>query len=92
MTPRTLFGIGLAGTGVAALCCFTPALAVLFGALGLTASLAWADVVLLPALVLFAGVTLFAAMRMRAARTDATTCCAASEADGPASGYGERRT
>jgi mercuric ion transport protein len=32
-------------------CCFTPALVLLLGALGVSAWLAWADFVLLPALV-----------------------------------------
>ena len=41
---------GIIGTVVAALCCFTPVLVVLFGAIGLTAWLGWIDYVLFPAL------------------------------------------
>lgn len=86
---KRLFAIGLIGSGVAALCCFTPALTVLSGALGLTISLAWADVVLQPALVLFAGLTLFAAMRLRTPSGDAAACCTVPEAG--ASTPGEER-
>ena len=41
---------GIIGTVVAALCCFTPVLVVLFGAIGLSAWLGWIDYVLFPAL------------------------------------------
>lgn len=52
--------IGVIGTAVTAICCFTPALVVLLGAVGLTAWLAWLDYVLIPALALFMGLTVFA--------------------------------
>jgi len=68
MGDRKLLGTGIAGTAIAAVCCFTPALVVLLGALGLSAWLAWLDFVLLPALVLFAGLTVFALIRMRRQR------------------------
>lgn len=68
MRDRTLLGIGVGGAVVAGVCCFTPALALLLGAVGLSAWLAWLDYVLLPALVLFAGVAAFALLRMAAAR------------------------
>jgi mercuric ion transport protein len=57
------------GSVVAAVCCFTPALVVLLGAVGLSAWLAWQDFVLLPALVFFLGLTAFALIRMQRART-----------------------
>jgi hypothetical protein len=41
---------GLVGTLVAAVCCFTPFLVVLLGAVGLSAWLGWLDYVLFPAL------------------------------------------
>ena len=41
------------GAGLAALCCVTPLLVVIFGALGLGAWLAWSDFVLFPALIGF---------------------------------------
>lgn len=51
MTDRKLLCAAVAGTALAALCCFTPALVLLLGALGMSAWLAWADFVLLPALL-----------------------------------------
>ncbi len=60
-----LLATGLLGSVVAAVCCFTPALVVLFGALGISAWLGWADMVLLPALVIFLGITLYAFARGR---------------------------
>lgn len=48
---------GVTGTVVVALCCFTPLLVVLFGAVGLSAALAWADFVLFPMLAVFLGMT-----------------------------------
>ncbi len=35
--PKTLLKIGVSGSVVAALCCFTPVLVVLFGVIGLSA-------------------------------------------------------
>ncbi len=60
MNEKKLLGVGVAGTVLAALCCFTPALVILLGVVGLSAWLAWLDYVLLPALALFAGVTVYA--------------------------------
>ena len=47
MDDRGLLGTGIAGTAIAVVCCFTPALVILLGALGLSAWLAWLDFVLL---------------------------------------------
>jgi len=63
MSERRLLGVGLGGSALAAVCCFTPALVLLLGALGLSAWLAWLDFVLLPALVLFLGLTAYALVR-----------------------------
>ena len=68
MKDRSLLGTGIIGTAIAAVCCFTPALVVLLGALGLSAWLGWLDYVLLPALALFAGLTVYALIRMRRQR------------------------
>ena len=46
-----------------ALCCFTPILVVLAGAVGLSAVLGWLDYVLLPALAFFIGLTVYALYR-----------------------------
>lgn len=64
MTDRKLLGTGIIGTGIAAICCFTPVLVILLGAVGLSAWLAWLDYVLLPALVLFLATTGVALFRM----------------------------
>ena len=50
MTNDKKLKTGLIGTVVAALCCFTPALVILFGVAGLSAWLGWIDYVLFPAL------------------------------------------
>ena len=67
MSDRKLLGVGLGGSVLAAICCFTPALVLLLGAFGLSAWLAWLDFVLLPALVLFLGLTAYALVRRRRA-------------------------
>ena len=59
--------VGIIGTAVAALCCFTPVLVVLLGSVGLSAAIGWLDYVLLPALVLFLGLTVFALWKRRSA-------------------------
>jgi mercuric ion transport protein len=48
-----LFKIGIVGTVIAAICCFTPILVVLLGALGLAALVGYLDFVLFPILGLF---------------------------------------
>jgi len=55
-----LLTTGVIGTAVAAVCCFTPALVIVLGALGLSAWLAWLDYVLIPALLAFAALTGYA--------------------------------
>ncbi|MHA6347652.1 mercury resistance system transport protein MerF [Roseivivax sp. CAU 1761] len=60
-----LLAYGLIGTVVLALCCFTPILVILLGAVGLSALLGWLDLVLLPALAGALGLTLYALWRRR---------------------------
>jgi mercuric ion transport protein len=67
MSDRKLLGIGLAGSALAAVCCFTPALVLLLAAVGLSAWLAWLDYALFPVLVLFLGLTAYALVRRRKA-------------------------
>lgn len=55
--------LGIGGTVIAALCCATPFLALLLGAVGLSALVGWLDVVLLPAIALFLGITVWALIR-----------------------------
>ena len=68
MSDRKLLSTGIIGSAFTAICCFTPALVVLLGAAGLSAWLAWLDYVLLPALLLFLGLTAFAAVRLQRGR------------------------
>ncbi len=67
---KTLLTIGLGGTVLAALCCVTPLLAVVLGALGLAAWLGAADYALLPLLAVFVGITVYALFGQRP-RSDA---------------------
>jgi mercuric ion transport protein len=60
---RKLLCTGAGGTIVAAVCCFTPVLVVLLGAVGLSAWLGWLDYVLFPALGFFILLTLYALYR-----------------------------
>jgi mercuric ion transport protein len=62
---RTLMTTGIVGAAVAAVCCATPLLAILFAALGLTAWLAKADYVLIPALILCLALIGFSLYRRR---------------------------
>ena len=63
MKDSTLIGTGIIGTVIAALCCFTPVLVILLGAVGLSAITGYLDVVLLPAMVFFIGLTAYALYR-----------------------------
>jgi mercuric ion transport protein len=67
---RRLIAGGIVGSVVAALCCFTPILVVLLGAVGLSAWLGYADYVVMPALVFFLLLTVFALNREQRRRTE----------------------
>ncbi len=62
---QKLLKTGLVGTVIAAICCFTPALVILLGAVGLSAWLSWADLVFLPLLGLSIALTVYALVRLR---------------------------
>ncbi len=70
MKNRKLLGTGIAGSVIAAICGFTPALVILLAAVGLSAWLAWLDFVLFPALAFFAGLTLYALWRRTSRSTN----------------------
>jgi len=55
-----LLKIGIVGSVLTGLCCFTPLLGLVFGAIGLTGLLGYADSVLLPALAVFLAITVYA--------------------------------
>lgn len=65
MSNNRLLKIGIVGTIIAALCCFTPLLVILLGALGLSAMVGYLDMVLLPALGIFILITLYALWKRR---------------------------
>lgn len=69
--PKTLLRASIFGTIVLALCCFTPVLVLLLGVVGLSALTGYLDYVLLPALAVFIGLTIYAVRRKR--QVDA--CC-----------------
>lgn len=72
----SLLKLGIGGTILVALCCFTPILVVLIGVVGLGALTGYLDYVLLPALVIFIGITIYALQKRR--RGDAS--CATNNA------------
>jgi len=63
MKTSTLLKTGIIGTAIAALCCFTPVLVILFGAVGLAAWVGHLDAVLMPALMFFLALTVYAFWR-----------------------------
>ena len=63
VTDRALLGTGIIRTVIVALCCFTPVLVVLAGVVGAATIVGYFDYVLLPALVFFVGLTIYAVQR-----------------------------
>ena len=63
MNDKQLVTTGIIGTVIAALCCFTPVLVILFGFVGLSAVVGYLDYVLLPALGFFIVLTIYAVWR-----------------------------
>ena len=60
MRNNRLLVVGMIGTVIAALCCFTPLLVLLVAAVGASWITGYLDFVLLPALFLFISLTLYA--------------------------------
>jgi mercuric ion transport protein len=67
MNNDKLLRYGLIGTVVAALGCFTPALVLLLGAVGLSGFVGWLDYVLFPVLGLCIAIAIYAFWKRRAA-------------------------
>ena len=67
MNDGNLLKLGVIGSAIAIVCCFTPLLVVLLGVIGLSILVGWIDYVLLPTLALFLGVTVYALWRRRQA-------------------------
>ena len=72
MKDTIILKTGVAGSIIAAVCCFTPALVILLGAVGLSAWLGWIDYVLFPALAIFLSVTAYGLWRRQ--RAAALSC------------------
>ena len=62
--------MGIIGSVVAALCCFTPVLVVLLGAIGLSAPVGVLDYVLLPVLAMFVAITVYALWKRKTVRSN----------------------
>lgn len=71
MKDATILKTGVVGSVIAAICCFTPVLVVVFGVVGLSAWLGWIDYVLFPALAMFLGMIAYGLWR----RQRAAACC-----------------
>jgi mercuric ion transport protein len=67
MTNKPLLWTGIIGAALAALCCATPLLVVLLGAVGLSALTGYLDYVLLPAIAIFVGISIYALWQKRPA-------------------------
>jgi len=67
MTDKDLLRFGIIGTVIAAICCFTPILVILLVTVGLSGVLGWVDFVLVPALLIFMGITAYALWKRRSA-------------------------
>lgn len=76
--PKTMLRAGVIGTLLVALCCFTPILVILFGAMGLAAWVGYLDYVLLPALAFFVALTIYAFWRKKQYDTHRTDSSAHS--------------
>lgn len=63
MNDKKLLRTGLAGSIIAAICCFTPALVVLVGFVGLSAIIGWLDYGLFPLLFASMGLVAYALYR-----------------------------
>ncbi len=63
MSDRKLLATGIIGAAVAAICCFSPVLAILLCAVGLSGANGHLDAVLLPAFIGFAALAVYAVAR-----------------------------
>ena len=79
MKDATILKTGIAGSVIAAVCCFTPVLVIGLAAVGLSAWLGWIDYVLFPSLALFLAVTAYGLWRRRRAAARHATGTRANE-------------
>lgn len=71
MNDLTLVKTGIIGAVIAAVCCATPVLVILLGAIGLSALTGYLDYVLLPALAICIGLIGYGVYRQRQTSTAA---------------------
>ena len=65
MKTKTALIARISGTILVALCCFTPILVILLGAIGLSALVGYLDYILLPALFIMLALTILSYRRYR---------------------------
>ncbi|MEM7635355.1 MAG: mercury resistance system transport protein MerF [Pseudomonadota bacterium] len=70
MTNSKLLQVGIIGSAIVALCCFTPVLVVLLGAIGLSALVGVLDYVLLPALAIFVAIAVYALWKRKTVQSN----------------------
>ncbi len=68
MNNSKLLKTGATCTCITALCCFTPILVILLGAVGWSAVVGYLDYVLFPALAIFIAITVYALVMKRRAQ------------------------
>ena len=67
MTRARMLTVGIIGAFAAAVCCFTPILVALLGAVGMSAATGYLDYVLLPAIAIFIAISVYAYRRRKPA-------------------------
>ena len=55
-----LFRVGIIGSVIAAICCFTPLFVFLLGLLGFASLIGYLDYILFPVLAIFVGISIYA--------------------------------
>ncbi len=67
MPGSQIFRVGIIGTIVTAVCCFTPVLPFILSAIGISRFVGYLDMVLMPLLAIFAGIAIFGFLKRRSA-------------------------
>lgn len=75
MKHKKSFITGIAGTFVVLLCCATPILVILLGAIGLGAITGYLDYVLIPVLAIFLTLTFYSYNKLNKSSSKNDSCC-----------------
>jgi len=67
MPGSQIFRVGIIGTIVTAVCCFTQVLPFILSAIGISRFVGYLDMVLMPLLAIFAGIAIFGFLKRRSA-------------------------